>query len=199
MIPLPLSYYETQDVVGLARDLIGKLLVTQFGGKLTIGRIIETEAYQAPEDQASHAFQNKRTVRNAPMYESGGIAYVYLCYGIHHLFNIVTGPEGIPHAILIRGILPVEGEIEMLLRRGKSNPSKSLGIGPGSMSQAMGITTLQNKVPLLDTNLFLSDDGKHYSESEIRSAPRVGIPYAGDWMHKPWRFLGPEHPEKIKK
>src|SRR6185437_5047411 len=111
---------------------------------ITGGMIIETEAYRAPEDRASHAFGNRRTKRNEVMYHDGGRAYVYLCYGLHALFNVVTNEEGIPHAILIRAIKPEIGVEEMLRRRKKSKVDKTLASGPGTVSQALGITTKHN-------------------------------------------------------
>src|ERR1700733_6763105 len=111
------SFYRQEDVVDVARSLIGKYLCTCWEGVLTTGLIIETEAYRGPEDRASHAYNYRKTNRNSVMYEAGGVAYVYLCYGIHHLFNIVTNRLGVPHAVLVRAILPDEGVETMMHRR----------------------------------------------------------------------------------
>ena len=113
---LPLSYYQSSDVVGLARNLIGKHLFTQVEGKVTAGMITETEAYAGVSDRASHAFGERRTERTKVMYNEGGYCYIYLCYGMHHLFNVVTGKRNEPHAVLIRGIYPNIG-IEHILKR----------------------------------------------------------------------------------
>ena len=99
---LPPEFYQTTDVVQIARDLLGKVLVTHFDGQYTAGRITETEAYRAPDDRACHAWNNRLTPRTRVMFEPGGTAYVYLCYGIHHLFNVVTAPAVMAHAVLIR-------------------------------------------------------------------------------------------------
>ena len=112
------SFYTREDVVRLSKELLGKNLVTEFDGIKTIGRIVETEAYRGPDDKACHAYNNRRTKRTEIMFEEGGKAYVYLCYGIHHLFNVVTARKGMPHAVLIRAIEPLFNVEEMLSRRG---------------------------------------------------------------------------------
>lgn len=168
------------DTLELARSLIGHYLVTDFGER-TSGRIIETEAYLGKTDRASHAYGGRRTVRTEPMYLEGGHLYVYLCYGIHHLCNIVTGPAGSPHAILIRAIEPLEGVDVMKRRRGNKRP---LANGPGTLSQALGITTQLNGTRL----------GEHVSIEEgdlpaaIETSRRIGIDYAGDDALLPYRY-----------
>jgi DNA-3-methyladenine glycosylase len=117
---LPLSFYLRNDVVQIAKDLLGKILVTNWNGEKTSGRIVETEAYEGEIDLASHASKGK-TKRTGVIYEQGGVAYVYLCYGIHQMFNIVTNQEEVPHAILIRGVEPIEGVDTMLRRTVKIN------------------------------------------------------------------------------
>ena len=146
---LPESFYNRKDVVKIARELLGKILVTEFGVR-TSGIIVETEAYAGITDKASHAYGGRRTGRTEVMYSPGGTAYVYLCYGIHHLFNVVTNIEGIPHAVLIRAIEPVEGIETMLERRGKTKLSPSLTAGPGALSQALGISTALTGTSLQD-------------------------------------------------
>lgn len=164
----------------LARSLIGCHLITDFGER-TSGRIIGTEAYLGETDRASHAYGGRRTARTEPMYLEGGHLYVYLCYGIHHLCNIVTGPAGSPHAILIRAIEPLEGVDVMKRRRGDRRP---LANGPGTLSQALGITTQLNGTRL----------GEHISIEEgerplaITASPRIGIDYAGDDADLPYRY-----------
>ena len=188
MNPLPKAYFQDDDVVRLSRDLIGKLLITNFNGERTSGIVIETEAYRAPEDRASHAFGNKVTKRNAVMYEDGGVAYVYLCYGIHHLFNIVTGAKGKPHAILIRSLHPFEGVDVMCKRRSKLLTDNKLCSGPGSLSQALEIKTSNSGQLLTQPPIWLEDTGLKLEDQSIRSAPRVGIDYAGEDAKLPWRF-----------
>ncbi|MDR9374327.1 MAG: DNA-3-methyladenine glycosylase, partial [Schleiferiaceae bacterium] len=139
--PLPLSYFQQADVVALARDLLGRYLVTEIEGKRTVGRITETEAYAGYGDKACHAHMERKTKRNQIMYAAGGHAYVYLCYGIHHLFNIVTNREGQADAVLLRAVAPLEGIQHMLKRRGLEQPLPRLTAGPGNMSKALGITT----------------------------------------------------------
>ena len=125
------SHFLSLDVVSHARNLLGKKLVTFIDGRYCAGIITETEAYRAPDDKACHAYQNKRTPRTEIMFGAPGYAYVYLCYGIHNLLNVVTGPKESAHAVLIRSIQPTEGIDIMLQRRGLSNP-KNLANGPGN-------------------------------------------------------------------
>ena len=117
MSVLPFEFYQRSNPVLIAKELLGKSLVTQINGIQTSGIIVETEAYKAPQDKASHAYGMRRTARTKTMFEPGGRAYVYLCYGIHHLFNVVSGPLNMPHAILIRAVEPQSGTEKMLLRR----------------------------------------------------------------------------------
>lgn len=188
MTVLSSDFYYQEDVVKLSRDLIGKVLVTDFQGVRTSGVIIETEAYRAPEDRASHAYGNRKTKRNAVMFEDGGIAYVYLCYGIHHLFNIVTNRKGVPHAILVRAIHPIEGVDEMLRRRSKDTLDKTLCASPGTVSQSLGITTAFSGHPLQRSPIWLEDAGIQLEDDQIQAAPRIGIDYAGEDAKLPWRF-----------
>ncbi|HEX2631028.1 MAG TPA: DNA-3-methyladenine glycosylase, partial [Chitinophagaceae bacterium] len=136
---LPLSFYRRDDVLKISEELMGKLLVTKWDGQTTSGRIVEVEAYQGAIDRASHAWNGRRTARNEIMYGEGGFAYVYLCYGIHHLFNVVTNSKDTPHAILIRALEPVQGIPLMLERTGKEKPDATLTRGPGNVSKALGI------------------------------------------------------------
>lgn len=187
MAKLSKEYFLNEDVLFLAKDLLGKKLFSNINGHLTGGIIVETEAYQAPEDKASHAFGNKRTPRTEPFYLEGGIAYVYLCYGIHNLFNIVTNKENIPHAILIRAIEPSEGIEIMLERRRRIKISSDLTAGPGALSVALGINVNHNKEDLTGNTIWLEDNLKVIDESIIKG-PRVGVAYAGEWASMPWRF-----------
>jgi DNA-3-methyladenine glycosylase len=187
---LPYSFYTKQDVVQVAKDLLGKYLVTHFDGQMTTGKIVETEAYRAPDDRACHAFGNRRTARTEVMFAEGGRAYVYLCYGIHHLFNVVTGPEGMAHAVLIRAVQPIDNVELMLARRGMDKPHPKLTAGPGALTQALGIHTSQSGLSLLDTAgpLWLEDRGEVILEENIIASPRVGVAYAKECAAWPWRF-----------
>lgn len=192
---MPLDFYTQTDVVQLARELLGKVLVTKFNGLRTTGRITETEAYRAPEDRASHAFGNRRTARTEVMFQEGGRAYIYLCYGIHHLFNVVTGPEGMAHAVLVRAVEPLEGLETMFERRGmaSANPKRippNLTTGPGALAQALGMSTLFTGQSLLapDSPIWIEDTHENYSEDEIAAGPRIGVDYAGECAAWPWRF-----------
>lgn len=185
--PLALSYFQQTDVVALARDLLGRHLVTEIEGKRTVGRITETEAYAGHGDKACHAHMERKTKRNQIMYAAGGHAYVYLCYGIHHLFNIVTNREGRADAVLLRAVEPLEGTAHMLERRGLEQPQARLTAGPGNLSKALGITTAQYGV-LLDQASLQIHRGKPIADQEVVSAPRVGIGYAGADAYLPWRF-----------
>ena len=176
-------------MVELARDLIGKILCTSFDGQITKGIIVETEAYRAPEDKASHAYGNRRTARTNTMFLAGGRSYVYLCYGIHHLFNIVTGPENLAHAILVRAIEPFEGIEIMLERRKMKNLSTRLTAGPGILTKALGIHTgHDNQVLNPASDLWIEDQNLKIASSQIISSPRVGVQYAEECAAWPWRF-----------
>lgn len=185
--PLPLSFFQQTDVVALARDLLGRYLVTEIEGKRTVGRITETEAYAGYGDKACHAHMERKTKRNQIMYAAGGHAYVYLCYGIHHLFNIVTNREGQADAVLLRAVAPLEGIQHMLKRRGLEQPLPRLTAGPGNMSKALGITTAQYGV-LLDQPSLQVLRGEPVADQEVVSTARVGIGYAGEDALLPWRF-----------
>jgi len=185
---LPLHFYERADVVSLARELLGKLLVTNFEDSRTSGRIVETEAYAGGDDKASHAWRG-RTPRTEVMFGPAGRAYVYLCYGIHQMFNIVTNVEGIPHAILIRALEPVEGIDIMLQRTSKKTADHSLTRGPGNVGKAMGFHTSQCGLLLHSEELFIADDKFQLKPSQIGSSERIGVDYAGDDARLHYRFF----------
>lgn len=189
-VPLPESFFLDPDVVAQAKRLLGKVIVTDIGGQLCRARIVETEAYRAPDDRACHAWNNRRTPRTEAMFARGGHAYVYLCYGIHHLFNVVTGPEDMAHAVLIRGVEPLENASLMLARRGLGAVRPQLTAGPGVLSQAMGITTQLSGIfmPEPDAPIRLEDDGFQLAEQDIRTGTRVGVASAGEDAFRPWRF-----------
>ncbi|MGI9527707.1 MAG: DNA-3-methyladenine glycosylase [Weeksellaceae bacterium] len=179
---LPARFYERDDVSQIAKDLLGKKLCTHINGEFTAGVIVETEAYQAPEDAASHAYLNKKTKRTAPFYQSGGIVYVYLIYGVYKLFNIITNIEGIPHAVLIRAIEPTEGIDIMLERRNLKQVKRNLTGGPGLMSMALGIEMIHNGESIHGDRIWI-DYAKPISENQIIASPRIGL---GKRVHEPW-------------
>ncbi len=185
---LTLSFYQRENVLQIAEELMGKLLVTNKKGIYTSGRIVECEAYNGFSDKASHAFGGRRTNRNEVMYGAGGVAYVYLCYGIHHLFNVVTNFKDIPHAILIRSLEPVKGIQDMLLRTGKKQVDNTLTRGPGNVSKALGIYTSDSFTSLIGNKIFIADDGFIYSKNVIVTSPRIGVDYAGKDALLPYRF-----------
>ena len=188
MEKLQFSFYQRGNVVQIARELLGKILVTNWKGIVTSGRIVECEAYAGAIDKASHASGGRRTARNEIMYGEGGYAYVYLCYGIHHLFNVVTNSKEIPHAILIRALDPLEGIEEMLLRTNKKKLDHTLTRGPGNVSKALGVSTKHTGTSLLGKKIFLADDGASVSKRLIASSPRIGVDYAGKDALLPYRF-----------
>jgi DNA-3-methyladenine glycosylase len=186
---LPASFYRRTDVLKIAKELLGKVVITSWDNIVTSARIVETEAYAGVMDRASHAYAARRTKRNDIMYAEGGMAYVYLCYGIHHLFNVVTNIEGIPHAILIRGAEPIEGVATMLERTGKEKPDNTLTRGPGNVSKALGIYTTHSGISLLtNKSLYIADDGFRYKKADIAASPRIGVDYAGSDALLPYRF-----------
>lgn len=189
MKKLTIDFYQRTNVLLIAQELLGKILVTNMNGIITSGRIAEVEAYNGIIDKASHAFGGRRTNRNEIMYADGGIAYVYLCYGIHHLFNVVTHTKETPHAVLIRALEPVKGIDEMLKRAGKKKLDNTLTRGPGNLSKALGITTLQTGISLLEKQLFIGDDGFKYTKDKIGVSPRIGVDYAGKDALLPYRFF----------
>jgi DNA-3-methyladenine glycosylase len=188
MKKLPLSFYLRSDVVTIARELIGKILVTDWGEGKTVGRIVETEAYNGALDKASHAFKG-RTKRTEVMFGSGGVAYVYLCYGIHQMFNVVTNVDGEPNAILIRAVEPLEGIDIMLERTGKKSLDATLTRGPGNVGKAFGFHTSQCGLSLTGDELFIADDGFRQSGEAVGVSPRIGVDYAGDDALLPYRFF----------
>jgi DNA-3-methyladenine glycosylase len=182
------EFYQGKDVVKIAKELLGKILVTNWKGVATSGRIVECEAYAGVIDRASHAWSGRRTARNEIMFGEAGYAYVYLCYGIHHLFNVVTNSPGIPHAILVRALDPIEGVEKMLQRTNKKKWDHTLTRGPGNVSKSLGIQTKHSGLSLLGDRIFITDDGGKYTRMEIASSPRIGVDYAGDDALLPYRF-----------
>ncbi|TNE72902.1 DNA-3-methyladenine glycosylase, partial [bacterium] len=185
---LQANFFLRDDVVQIAKELIGKELIHVLpDGTELSGIICETEAYRAPEDKASHAFGMKRTQRTETMFMQGGCAYIYLCYGIHELFNIVTNSEGIPHAVLIRGIVPKKGLEQQLTNRKASSYKRGLMIGPGKVTKALSITRELDGASILENSIQIHE-GIAIAENLLQSGPRIGIEYAQEWKEMPWRF-----------
>ncbi len=183
------SFYLGADVVQLSRALLGTRLVTNFNNRRTSGIIVETEAYKGPVDKASHAYGGRRTRRTEVMFAAGGLAYVYLCYGMYHLFNVVAGPAGLPHAILIRGIEPAEGIPLMLERCNKTKVSTSLTNGPGKLTKALGISTKHTGYSLLrNSPIWIEERSTLLAESDIKASERIGVAYAAEDALLPYRF-----------
>lgn len=185
---LTASFFLRPDVVKISRELLGKCLFTRINRcVVTGGIIVETEAYAGPHDRASHAYNNRVSRRTEVMYWRGPVAYVYLCYGLHWLFNIITNVEGIPHAVLIRAIQPAKGLPLMLKRRGKSRVDYRLTSGPALLSQALGICGRHSGINLLGREIWL-EEGINVPPEMICASARIGVGYAGKDAHLPWRF-----------
>ena len=188
MKKLPLSFYNRKDVVKIARDLLGKMVVTRFDGKITSGKIVETEAYVGIVDKASHAFSGKRTARNEHMYASAGTAYVYICYGMHQMLNIVTNEKEIPDAVLIRTIEPLIGIEIMMERTGKKISDKTITRGPGNVGKSLGIYKHHSGLYLLDEEIYLLDNEEKIPNEQIGVSKRIGVESAGADAFLPYRF-----------
>jgi len=188
MKKIPLSFYTRKDVVEIAKDLIGKIIVTNFDGNITSGRIVETEAYVALTDKASHSFGGKRTAKNEHMYAGAGTAYVYICYGLHQMMNIVTNDKDIPDAVLIRAVEPIDGIDVMLKRTGKPTLDKTLTRGPGNVGKALGIFKHHSGNHLLGNKIYLMDDHFKINKEQIGTSARIGVESAGADSLLPYRF-----------
>lgn len=195
---LAAAYYHSPEVLAISKDLIGKYLFTCIDGVTTGGYIVETEAYNGIIDRASHAFGNRITPRTSTMFMQGGIAYVYLCYGIHEMFNIVTNVEGQPHAILIRAINPTDGIEVMQVRRNMPVLKPAITKGPGSVAKAMGISRAINTFSLQGDTIWIEDRGLFFPDESIAAVPRVGVDYAGDDASLPYRFYVKGNPHVSK-
>ena len=182
------DFYRRSDVVGIARDLLGQILVTRINGTPTAGYITETEAYAGISDRASHAFGDRNTPRTRIMYLEGGVAYVYLIYGIHSLFNVVTNQEGIPHAVLVRSLFPFKGIEVMTDRRGRQLSPDKLCTGPGSVSRALGIHFSDTGTDLLGDRIWIERNELQLPDTLIRQGSRIGVDYAGPDALLPYRF-----------
>jgi DNA-3-methyladenine glycosylase len=183
------SFYDRNNVVQIAKELLGKILVTQIDGIRTSGRIVETEAYNGVVDRASHAFGGRRTNRSEHIYGGPGTVYVYFVYGLHYLFNVVTNKKDTPHAILIRALEPLEGVDYMLKRVGKPKADYTLTKGPGNLARALGISKIHTGGSLFSEEIFIEDDGLRYKKDQIVVTHRIGVDYAGTDAQLPYRFI----------
>ncbi len=188
IMKLPITFYQNDDVVVLSEKLLGKHLFTFIDGELTGGIIVETEAYRGPEDLGSHAYNHRRTQRNEIMYAHGGVVYMYICYGIHDMLNIVTGTEGESHAILIRALQPTVGLDIMRLRRGFDNDDRRLCKGPGALAKALGLNKSFNGVSLTGDEIWIEENGPEVSAELIIACPRIGLNIVEPYKSIPWRF-----------
>lgn len=197
---LPQSFYLEGDVVHISKKLLGKLLVTDIDNRLTISRIVETEAYDGRMDKACHAYPNRKTPRTEVMFKEGGRSYVYLCYGIHSLFNIVTHAQNEPNAVLIRAVEPIMGLEIMVSRRNIKSPI-NLTNGPGKLASALGITRDFNDVLLFDpaSPIYIAEERDKVGEPEIVQTKRIGVDYAEEDALLPWRFYIKDNPYVSRK
>lgn len=182
---LPNSFYQRQNVTTIAKELIGKVLVTNVNNKLTSGIIVETEAYSYKE-RGCHAFKGM-TPRNKVMFEEGGVTYVYLCYGIHHLFNVVTNQKDKADAVLIRALEPLVGQ-SVMQERMKTKSLNKITSGPGKLTKALGIDRNHNGLFLQNHEIWIEEGSSRVLAKNILASPRIGIDYAGDDAKLPWRF-----------
>ena len=189
MKKIPISYFLHDNVVSIARSLLGKYLVTNINNIITGGIITETEAYNGIVDKASHSYNGIRTKRTEVMYGMGGVTYVYLCYGIHHILNIVTAKNDVPHAVLIRAIYPLIGTNTMLDRTGKTKVSYNITNGPGKLAKAMGINIGHNNVSIIGNNIWIEEDDIIINSKDIEIGPRIGVDFSGEDALLPYRFV----------
>ena len=184
---LPREFYTRHDTLQIARDLLGKkLVVPTANGERVSGLIVETEAYLGVEDKAAHSYGNRRTKRTETMFAAGGTVYIFFIYGMYYQFNVVAGEEGVPQAVLIRAVEPIEG-IELMRERRGLMKDANLTSGPGKLCIALGIDKTFNNEDLLGTRIWL-EEGAGVSDKEIAAGKRIGIDYAEEYAEKPWRF-----------
>ena len=188
------EFYTKKNVVELSKQLLGKYLCANINTEYAEGKIVETEAYKAPEDRGSHAYGNKRTPRTEVFFHKGGVAYVYLIYGMYRLFNVITNMEGVPHAILIRAIEPIKGIEIMKRRRRMKEINPNLTAGPGLLSEALGIEIKHNRTSLLGNAIWIEDRNEMIRSSQIIASPRVGMNFEGKYKTIPWRFRIRDNP-----
>jgi len=185
---LPFPSYLQDSVTQIAKELIGAKLCSFKDGNLTTGIIVETEAYEGITDKASHAYNNRRTTRTEIMFQKGGVAYVYLCYGMHHLFNVVTNMEGIPHAVLVRAIIPTDGTETMKIRTGKQKMDFKATNGPGKLTKALDIHISDTGESLTGNKIWIEKPTVQVNQNDIIAGPRIGVDYAEEDALLPYRF-----------
>ena len=187
------DFYLHNDVVQIAQDLLGTVLYTKIKGRITSGIIVETEAYCGSIDKASHAYPDRLTKRNRVMFEDGGKAYVYLIYGIHYLFNIVTNKAKKADAVLVRALEPVSG-FDLMMERRQTNTIDRITSGPGILSKAMGIEKNLYGEDLTGRTVWLEYGARNSINKNIIKTTRIGVDYAGDDAKLPWRFYLKDNP-----
>jgi DNA-3-methyladenine glycosylase len=186
MKPLARPFY-ARDTLTVARELLGQRLVRLRDGERLSGTIVEVEAYIGEEDEACHASRG-RTRRNGAMYGPPGQAYVYLIYGIHHCLNLVTEKEGVPAAVLVRALEPLEGLGAMSELRGRTNP-RELTSGPGRLCQAFGIDRSFDRADLCTGGaLLFIEAGTPVPDERVAAGPRVGVTGNDRAIFAPWRL-----------
>ncbi|HEX6851436.1 MAG TPA: DNA-3-methyladenine glycosylase [Candidatus Polarisedimenticolaceae bacterium] len=174
-----LARFYRRDVLAVARELLGATLCRRIdGGSVLRGTIVEVEAYVGEHDLASHARMGP-TARNRPMYEAGGVAYVYLVYGMHHCLNVVTGGAGDPQAILLRAT---------------TSPDGTSASGPGRLCRAFRVDRTLDGASLLEDALWI-ERGPTVADRDVRRTPRIGVDYAGGWARRRLRFVVAGHPD----
>lgn len=188
MKKLTLSFYNRKDVLTIAREMLGKVVYSNIDGEITSGRIVETEGYVGTVDKASHAFGGRRTVKNEHMYHAAATAYIYVCYGVHQMLNIVTNEKDVPDAVLIRAIEPMAGLDIMSQRTGKSETNPTITRGPGNVGKALGIHKRNSGIHLLDDVIYLMDDDFKFPSDAIGESHRIGVESAGADALLPYRF-----------
>jgi len=186
---LDAHFYDRRDVLQVARELLGKILITQWDGIRSSGRIVETEAYAGVNDRACHAFGGRRTARSEDLYGAPGTVYIYICYGMHHLFNVITNKKNIPHAVLIRALEPLDGVTQMLNRTGKTIVDDTLTKGPGNLARALGMSKIHSGTNLFSKEIFIADDGLRYAKDQIAITRRIGVESAREDAELPYRFF----------
>lgn len=182
------DFYLNDDVVEVAQKLLGKYIFTNINGKITSGMIVETEAYKAFVDKASHSYMGRKTKRNEMMFHEGGVAYVYICYGIHTLLNVVTNKKDVPDGVLIRAIEPKNGIVTMLKRRKKDALERCVTAGPGALTKALGVTKKLNGASYLSDIIWIENRDIKLSKKDIIASERVGVEYAKEDAKLKWRF-----------
>lgn len=187
--PLDQSFYEVPGLE-LAPNLLGQLIIHEHPDGLLVARIVETEAYQGPEDRAAHSFGNRRTKRTNIMFEEPGYVYTYQMH-THTLINVVSGPVGTPHAILIRAVEPVVGHEIMRKNRGEQFKEVDWTNGPGKLTKALGITMDYYGHHWTEKPLYIAEG---LGAEEIVAGPRIGIGNSGEAVNYPYRFYEKGNP-----